>query len=581
MRAFWRRVCFLSFLALSPVDAAGCNGDATLCAKSYSNVTFVGAHNSYAVGSSLSDNQNYDVTTQLKDGVRLLQGQGHNGTNKGGSLIELCHTSCALADGGTLESYLGKVRSFVEDNPTEVITILWVNADNMPAANWAKAYESSGLKQYSYVPTTESVTSWPTLQQLIDKKTTVINFITSQQDFANFPYLMHEWSNVWETPYENLDYKKFTCELDRGSSASGLYMANHFVYKERTILGLTIDSPDTANLANTNSLDSVNDHGEMCAAKWGRYPNFFLVDYYESAGGGAMRAAALLNNVQYQAVALGNGKTIGAIKTFFKGPDGIRNIGLVAGGGALLLVLLWIACCCCCRRRTRRAGRRAESHVPWQTQNSSPKPYVQASKPVEKEATEQNAYELLEKDSPTRKPVSTGAAAILAPKPFSGPPLRSAVPGYQALPLNQSPEAQRPLPSPPRRAVQPYGNYNDGSPHAYAQGRQSQPRRMSPERQHGRIPDDMSGPTPFGARPAPGAIQQRPRPPPQQQQQRDPFGQPRGYGHVPGYGPPPRMQRPPQMQPYPNSAPHGYNNGNGYPGAGQAPRRDYDQHSYR
>lgn len=44
------------------------------------------------------------VTQQLNDGVRLLQSQAHN--NNG--VIQLCHTSCSLFNGGTLADYLGK-----------------------------------------------------------------------------------------------------------------------------------------------------------------------------------------------------------------------------------------------------------------------------------------------------------------------------------------------------------------------------------------------------------------------------------------------------------------------------------------
>lgn len=42
------------------------------------------------------------VTRQLNDGIRLLQSQVHN--NSG--VIQLCHTSCALYNGGPLSDYL-------------------------------------------------------------------------------------------------------------------------------------------------------------------------------------------------------------------------------------------------------------------------------------------------------------------------------------------------------------------------------------------------------------------------------------------------------------------------------------------
>lgn len=44
------------------------------------------------------------VTQQLNDGIRMLQMQAHLENND----IHLCHTSCILLDGGTLQDYLSK-----------------------------------------------------------------------------------------------------------------------------------------------------------------------------------------------------------------------------------------------------------------------------------------------------------------------------------------------------------------------------------------------------------------------------------------------------------------------------------------
>ncbi|CAE6447181.1 unnamed protein product [Rhizoctonia solani] len=80
-----------------------CNGYAALCSRTYGNVTYIGAHNSYAVSTdvaALSVNQNVDVTAQPNLGVRLLQAAGKL---KGGA-VQLCHTSCILWDGGSLTS---------------------------------------------------------------------------------------------------------------------------------------------------------------------------------------------------------------------------------------------------------------------------------------------------------------------------------------------------------------------------------------------------------------------------------------------------------------------------------------------
>ena len=78
--------------------ASVCNGDASLCSRLYSNVTYIGAHNSYAVGTiagaSTGKNQEQSVTQQLTDGIRLLQVQAHkNDSASSGSGINLCHSS--------------------------------------------------------------------------------------------------------------------------------------------------------------------------------------------------------------------------------------------------------------------------------------------------------------------------------------------------------------------------------------------------------------------------------------------------------------------------------------------------------
>lgn len=78
--------------------ATTCNGSSDLCNRLYSNVTFAGAHNSYAIANGaggLASNQNVSLAGQLNAGIRLLQSQAHNSTNQtaSGAGIDLCHTS--------------------------------------------------------------------------------------------------------------------------------------------------------------------------------------------------------------------------------------------------------------------------------------------------------------------------------------------------------------------------------------------------------------------------------------------------------------------------------------------------------
>lgn len=98
---------------VAPIAAQStCNGHAEFCDRSYSNVSVIGAHNSYGVSKgncayfcanfdcmtaltpnrvdmTVAANQNYTVATQLDNGVRMLQVQGHMNGND----LHLCHTS--------------------------------------------------------------------------------------------------------------------------------------------------------------------------------------------------------------------------------------------------------------------------------------------------------------------------------------------------------------------------------------------------------------------------------------------------------------------------------------------------------
>lgn len=111
-----------------PSNTQACNNYAEFCNRKYSNITEVCAHNSpYTRSNNIARNQEYGVTQQLNDGIRMLQGSAHyvNGT------LYYCHSSCDLLNAGTVEDYLKEVTAWVEKHPFDVITILFGNS------NWA------------------------------------------------------------------------------------------------------------------------------------------------------------------------------------------------------------------------------------------------------------------------------------------------------------------------------------------------------------------------------------------------------------------------------------------------------------
>ena len=80
--------------------------------------------------------------------MRLLQSQVHLYNDE----LSLCHTSCLLLNGGTLVKYLSEVKAWMDENPDDVVTLLFVNTEGLPMSSFAKAYTDSGLVDYAYTP---------------------------------------------------------------------------------------------------------------------------------------------------------------------------------------------------------------------------------------------------------------------------------------------------------------------------------------------------------------------------------------------------------------------------------------------
>lgn len=163
---------------LPRADATTCNGRSEYCSRSYSNITFVGSHDSAFVGELPQQNQNIDITAQLNMGIRYLQAQTHHSLLDK-NVLELCHTSCLLEDAGTLESYLGTVKKFLDANANEVVTILLTNGDSVDITEFGKTFASSGIDSYAFVPSSNPlpIGDWPTLGELISSGKRLVVFL--------------------------------------------------------------------------------------------------------------------------------------------------------------------------------------------------------------------------------------------------------------------------------------------------------------------------------------------------------------------------------------------------------------------
>jgi len=280
--------------------ATVCNGHAELCNKPFGQVTFVGAHDSFAVGSNnLAANQDYDVTQQLNDGIRMLQNQVLQQSDG----LHLCHTLCPLYDAGLLVNYLVKVRKWLAQNPNEVVSILLVNINDVPVEKFAEVYNSAGLADVSFVPSAPTLTvdQWPTLGSIIDSGKTLVTFIDNGADASVAPYLIDEFTNMWETAFD-VTRNDWPCDVNRtrGDPTTKLYLINHFLDETTNVVGASTIAPAKDQLNLTNAAvgpGSLGQEIDNCMQAHGVPPNFILVDFYEYGGGAPFDVAAQLNGV--------------------------------------------------------------------------------------------------------------------------------------------------------------------------------------------------------------------------------------------------------------------------------------------
>jgi hypothetical protein len=276
-----------------------CNNSPALCSRPYNNITHLGAHNSPFVRDSSTSfstagNHYFNSTVQLSAGVRLLTAQVHRDNSTDGTTEwKLCHSFCNLLDAGTLTNWLVTIKAWMDANPNEVVTLLLVNADGASADDLGTSFTSSGITQYAYAPPTAGVapTEWPTLQSMIANSTRLVTFVASlPASSPSHPYLLDEFTYIYENPFETTTATNYSCVPDRPStlrndpetaSASGrMFLMNHFLY-EQQLFG--IETPNVTYIQTTNGALGIGSLGEQlgaCGRVYGEAPTFVLVDFF-------------------------------------------------------------------------------------------------------------------------------------------------------------------------------------------------------------------------------------------------------------------------------------------------------------
>ncbi|KAF8829668.1 hypothetical protein HHX47_DHR2000233 [Lentinula edodes] len=279
-------------VSLPTKRATICNGHAELCTRPYGNTTFLGSHDSYAFSSdplALARDQEVDIPTQLGLGVRFLQAEGH--LNDG--VLHFCHTSCLLFDGGTVVDYLTTVKTWLDANPNEVLTLLFTNSDGLSIPDvWAPTFVAAGIDTVSYVPPTNPMTrsDWPTLGEMIDSGKRVITFMDAGADGtdgAPVDYILPEFTMLWEPPFDSTE-PSFPCSVDRIagplSTVDHLNMLNHNLDINVFDTGVLVSDPEDAST--TNGVASILADANGCAPLAGGVsPNFVMLDFVNIGAG--------------------------------------------------------------------------------------------------------------------------------------------------------------------------------------------------------------------------------------------------------------------------------------------------------
>lgn len=230
-------------------------------------------------------------------------------------------------------------------HPYDVVTILLGNGNYSTPDLYAPFIESTGILQYAYEPPFLPMTldDWPTLSEMILRGKRVVMFLDYMADQQKFPWLLDQFSQMWESPFDPMD-RAFPCTVQRppdladDAARNRLYLLNHNLNAEYNIFGASILVPAVSLLNVTNNVTGYGSLGvgaQQCTQDWGRPPKILNVDYYNYGGypGSVFEVQAKMNNVTYTRECCG--KVASASPA---GPAASALVMIVAFACALLLV---------------------------------------------------------------------------------------------------------------------------------------------------------------------------------------------------------------------------------------------------
>jgi hypothetical protein len=293
-------------------NARACDGHAELCDRPYDKVVQAATHNSMSSPDVVQiwPEQDLTIRQQLDLGVRTLLIDVHYWpaisspeqlTRLEPSLppeaarlimsiapdrfrahagLFLCHVLCALG-GVPLSDGLSQVRSFLADNPNEIVTL--IVEDDVARADLVRAFGDAGLVDNVYQHTARQ--PWPTLGDLIDHNQRLVVF--AENSGPPPTWFQSAFDDIADTPFGFATASDMTCAENRGAPDASLFLINHWV---------SGPAPDRATALSVNQTDTVVARAQRCAQERRRSPTFIAVDFANL--GDVVRAVDILNGVK-------------------------------------------------------------------------------------------------------------------------------------------------------------------------------------------------------------------------------------------------------------------------------------------
>lgn len=247
-----------------------CLSKANLCSKKYNEVSFACTHNAYNYSNETTNfvlpNQSQSIQQQLDNGVRALMLDVYYHEDKENVLL---YHGTSLAGTNLLANELKIIKSYLTDNPTEIVTLIL--ECYVEFVDFKKEIESNELMPFLYHPKQSG--EWPILQEMIDANERLIILTDIKDDTADDWYI-YVWDVAFETHYSNKSRADFSCNPNRGDETNDLFIFNHFITHAVLGTGL-IDSSLVIN-----QYDYLLDRLTECQTQHSQLPNFVTVDFY-------------------------------------------------------------------------------------------------------------------------------------------------------------------------------------------------------------------------------------------------------------------------------------------------------------